>query len=484
MSPAEIGYSESEPWEGELRRVFRALRVVSAANKALTVASDVAAWLKQVCQTAVETGGYRMAWVGFAEVDEEKLVRPVAHAGFEAGYLENNPITWKDEARGRGPAGIAIRTGKYYVARDILKDSAFRLWREEAVLHGYKSSIALPLSGEGSAFGVLAMYAEEVNAFGPREIEVLKELADDLAYGLVVVFRTSVQRQSATEALAESERKLEHAERISHLAQWNRDLETNVLTWSDELYRILGLKPQERVFRFAEFAELIHPDDRARIVKFAGEVATRLGRFHLDYRVIRPDGQVRYLHGEGETVRDRADRPARTVGFIQDVTEQHLAKVALENANRSLEAKNIALREVLANIESERGKIGQRVTRNVEEMILPLVQSLKQGAARRQRRAIDQIENSLREIISPFVDELAGAIKSLTPTELRVCTYIKRGLAVKEIAELEHLSPETIAAHRRNIRRKLHIANRKINLTSYLREIYRHPPAHASKHIG
>jgi hypothetical protein len=64
---------EPKPWEAELRRVHRALRVVSAANKSLTIASDVVAWLNQVCHTAVEVGGYRMAWVGFAEQEEERM---------------------------------------------------------------------------------------------------------------------------------------------------------------------------------------------------------------------------------------------------------------------------------------------------------------------------------------------------------------------------------------------------------------------------
>src|SRR5271156_3297484 len=122
--------SNPEPWEAELRRVNSALRVVSAANKALTVASDVIAWLKQVCQSAVVVGGYRVAWVGFAEPDEKKSARPVAHAGFGAGYLETVKITWKDEPGGRGPAGTAIRTGKYCIARNIPNDPAFDPWRE------------------------------------------------------------------------------------------------------------------------------------------------------------------------------------------------------------------------------------------------------------------------------------------------------------------------------------------------------------------
>jgi PAS domain S-box-containing protein len=475
MSTAKSEYTEPTAWEVELQRVNGALRLVSACNKALTVATDVVAWLKQVCQSAVEVGGYRMAWVGFAESDEKKTVRPVAHAGFEAGYLETVKVTWNDEPGGRGPAGTAIRTGKYCIARDIPNDPAFDPWREAISQQGYKSSIALPLSSDGNPFGVLTLYSEEVDAFTEKEIEVLQELAHDLAYGLIVVFRLGIERRSATDSLQESQRRLRHAEEISHLVQWDRDLETNIIKWSDDLYRMLGREPEKRTLQLREFLAMVHPDDRARVGKMADELVNGPGKFQVDYRIIRPDGQLRYIHGEGEIVRDDTGRPRRSVGFLQDVTEQQLAKIALEKANRSLETKNIALKEVLGNIEAEQGKIGLRVNKNVEEVILPLVQSLKQGATRRQQRAIDQIESSLREIISSFTDDLARAVKSLTPMELRVCTFIKRGLAVKEIAELEHLSPETISAHRRNIRRKLQIANRKINLASYLRTAFRAP---------
>jgi PAS domain S-box-containing protein len=425
----------------------------------------------------VDVGDYAMAWVGFAESDEKKLVRPVAQAGFDAGYLQTANITWKDEPHGRGPVGIAVRTGKHCLARDIPNDPAFDPWRNEIVREGYESAIALPLSGGGRTFGVLAMYAKEIDAFSPKEIEVLNELANDLAHGLIVVFRTGVQRQTATEALAESQRNLRRAGRISQLAHWDRDLATDVLTWSDELYRVLGLEPQKRIFRFPEFVQLVHPDDRANVLKAMAEAVPRLGPFHQDYRVIRPDGQMRYIHGEGEVIWDDAGRPCRTVGFLQDVTEHHLAKVALENANRSLETKNIALQEILANIEAERDKIGQWVNKNVGKIILPLLQSLKEGATRQQQRAVDEIEKCLAEIISPFIDEMAHAVRNLTPAELRICSFIKRGLGVKEIAELEHLSPETISAHRRNIRRKLQIAHRKVNLTSYLRNVLSDPPA-------
>jgi PAS domain S-box-containing protein len=442
-----------------------------------TISSDVVAWLNQVCRTAVEVGGYAMAWVGLAESAEQKVVRPVAHSGGDLRCLETADFIWTDESCGRCPAVIAIRTGKHCLARNIPGDPASGPCLNGVVRKGYESAIALPLSGDEPVFGVLAVYAKKVDAFGPREIEVLEKLASDLAHGLTVIFRRGVQRKSVTEALEQSERKLHQAERISQLAQWDRDLVTNVLTCSDGLCRILGLEPQRRISRFPEFLERVHPDDRASIIEVANQAMRTLASFHIDYRIIRPDGQVRFIHGEGEIIPDDAGRPRRLIGFLHDVTEHHLAKLALENANRSLEAKNIALHEILGNIEAERDKIRRQVNKNVGKIILPLLQSLKEGATRQQQRGIDEIEKCLLDIVSPFIDEMDRAVRNLTPAELRVCSFIKRGLGVKEIAELEHLSPETIAAHRRNIRRKLQIAHRKVNLTSYLRNVLSDSPA-------
>lgn len=82
------------------------------------------------------------------------------------------------------------------------------------------------------------------------------------------------------------------------------------------------------------------------------------------------------------------------------------------------------------------------------------------------------MEKALEEIVSPFVDKVARDVSSLTPTEIRICTFVRRGMAVKEIADVEHLSPETIAAHRRSIRRKLGLSHRKVNLGSYLQTIF------------
>jgi PAS domain S-box-containing protein len=182
--------------QAELGRMNRALRTLSACNQLLVRAPDEESLLEQTCRILVEQGGYRMAWVGFAENDEAKTVRPVARAGFDEGYLESAGISYADTERGRGPTGTAIRTGKPVIARFISADPNFAPWREEALKRGYASSVALPISVGNDTRGALTVYSETPDAFGTEERELLTELADDLAYGITSL-RTREEREKA-----------------------------------------------------------------------------------------------------------------------------------------------------------------------------------------------------------------------------------------------------------------------------------------------
>ncbi|MBC7337768.1 MAG: GAF domain-containing protein, partial [Clostridia bacterium] len=168
-------------------------------NEAVVRAADEATLLKEICCLLVQDGGYRLAWVGFAEQDAARTVRPVAYAGFEEGYLDTVNITWHDSERGRGPTGTAIRSGRPAVVKNMLTDPAYTPWREEATRRGYASSIALPLTAEGHTFGALNIYAPKPDAFAPEEVELLCRLADDLAFG--------IQALRTQKALRESEAK-------------------------------------------------------------------------------------------------------------------------------------------------------------------------------------------------------------------------------------------------------------------------------------
>lgn len=170
--------------ERELRRLSRTMRALSNSSQAMMRASDESSYLKEVCKIVVEDCGHEMVWIGFAEDDEQKTVRPVASAGFESGYLDALHITWADSDRGRGPTGRAIRTGQPALCRNMLTDPEFEPWRAAALQRGYASSIVFPLMVEGRAIGAVNIYSREPDPFSPDEVNLLAELAADLAYGL------------------------------------------------------------------------------------------------------------------------------------------------------------------------------------------------------------------------------------------------------------------------------------------------------------
>ena len=198
--------SERVKKEEELHRLNRTLRAHSHSDQALMRATTEAEYLAEVCRIVVQDCGHAMVWIGFAEDDDEKSVRPVAFAGFDKQYLDSLHITWADTERGRGPTGKAIRTCQPCGSQNMLTDPDFVPWREEAIRRGYRSSLVLPLLADGKAFGSLNIYSREPESFSVEEVELLSALAADLSYGIRTI-RLSEAHSRAMQALRESEQR-------------------------------------------------------------------------------------------------------------------------------------------------------------------------------------------------------------------------------------------------------------------------------------
>jgi len=213
-----IDITERVRAEEGLHTVNRALRVLSGCNQALIHAATEPELLRDICRVIVDVGGYRLAWVGFAEHDPGKTVRPVALAGVDAGYLDSITVTWADTVQGRGPTGTAIRTGNPGIVRNMLTDPRYAPWRAEATERGYASAIALPLIADAQPFGALNIYAKEPDAFDAEEVTLLSELADDLAYGIRAL-RTRAERGRAEEELGRQRDALYQSEKLAAMGQ-------------------------------------------------------------------------------------------------------------------------------------------------------------------------------------------------------------------------------------------------------------------------
>jgi signal transduction histidine kinase/DNA-binding response OmpR family regulator len=213
----------------QVRRANRAHLAISSCNQAVVRAADETSLLREVCRTVVEVAGYRLCWVGYAEHDEARTVRPVAQAGYEEGYLKTVNITWADTERGRGPVGTAIRTCEPAPFQNVAVDPCFAPWREEALKRGYAATLGVPLLADGGVLGVLAIYAAEPDAFDAEEVGLLHALANDLAYGITAL-RTRAERRRAVEALRQAHDELERrvGERTAELARANALLRQEV----------------------------------------------------------------------------------------------------------------------------------------------------------------------------------------------------------------------------------------------------------------
>ena len=252
--------TERTKQEAELRQFNRILRALSKSSQALVRAKNESEFLEQVCRIVVKDCGHAMVWVGYAENDADKSVRPIAWAGFDDGYLDTLHLTWNDTERGRGPTGTAIRTGKFTVCKNMLSDPALLPWREQAARRGYASSIALPLTADGTAFGALTIYSKKPDPFSSDEINLLSELTSDLTQGITAIRETEARVQ-AEAALRKS---------ADDLTRSNRDLEQFAYVASHDLQEPLRAVAGFMGILGRQYGEKLDADARDYIAEAVG----------------------------------------------------------------------------------------------------------------------------------------------------------------------------------------------------------------------
>jgi len=179
--------TERRALEEEYTRLARVQRALQVANHALLRAQSEDELFRGICNVIVEAGGYRMANIAVARYDEQKSIYFPAIAGHDSGYLAGAAITWSDAPTGRGPTGMAIKTGEIQVNQNFATNPAMAPWAAEALKRNYQSSIALPLRHGHAVFGALTVYASQPNAFDTQEVSLLADLADDISYGVTAL---------------------------------------------------------------------------------------------------------------------------------------------------------------------------------------------------------------------------------------------------------------------------------------------------------
>ena len=333
--------TERKRAEVEIAGVNRALRILSDTNQALIHIPDEATLLNEICRIAVDVGGYRLAWIGFAQHDEAKTLRPVAHAGFDSGYIESAKVTWADNEHGRGPGGAAIRTGRPCMARNIPEDTDFAPWREAAIQRGYKSIIALPLISEGQTLGVLGIYSVNANAFNAKEVEILKEMANDLAFGITVL-RTRVKRDQTAVALQESEERYRLIAENTADTIAVSDLNLHPTYFSPSILKLRGFTVEEAMIQ--PLNQTLTPDSLQRASKmFADQMALESSETAdpartalIELEEYCKDGSTIWVELAASFLRDNKFKPTGILTVTRNITKRKEAEESLRNSEGRL----------------------------------------------------------------------------------------------------------------------------------------------------
>ncbi len=219
----------------------------------------------------------------------------------------------------------------------------------------------------------------------------------------------------------------------------------------------------------------LHPDDRKRVITAWDKAVKKGVKFDIEFRIRNSDGAYRWFKTRAIPVCDADGMVVKWFGSNTDIDDLKRAEEALRDSEEklrvqkeALEQKNIAIREIMEQIGAEKFRIREDILSNVDKVLLPTLRKLRAKASRIERRHISVLESSIKGLASSFGRAMSEVIGKLTPREVEICSMIRRRLTNKEMAKMLHISRRSVETHRHNIRKKLGLANRKVNLTSYL----------------
>jgi PAS domain S-box-containing protein len=428
---------QDTPQDTELRRLNRTLKALSNSSQAMVRAENEQEYLKKVCRIVVADCGHKLVWIGFAEEDEGKTVRPVAHAGFEEGYCETLKISWADTERGRGPTGTAIRTGKPSICKNMLTDPAFAPWREQALKRGYASSIVLPLLAGNKAFGAINIYSKDADPFSEEEVALLTELAGDISYGIMAL-RVRSARDDAEKKLREERNFSNAVIQTTGGLIVGLDKEGRIRLFNRACEKAMGYLFDEVKGRpFWDF--LLIPEERGPVKKvFAGimDGSVNAEMEFENYWVTR-DGSLRWIRWANSALKDEKGNVTLVLGTGIDITEQTLSRRKIEELNSYLTKKAADLAGMNKDLEA----ISNTVTHGLQKPVSILREH--------SRRLLDDYGEN-------FDKKGKELLRSLDDGVRRMGRIIEKILALSRITHKElWFQPVDLSAHAAEVLQEL-----------------------------
>jgi diguanylate cyclase (GGDEF)-like protein/PAS domain S-box-containing protein len=297
----------------------RALQTLSEGNQVLVHARDEESLIAELCQAVVTAGAYPLTWVGYVEHDDAQTVRIAACAG-RTQILEGVEFGWGDDELGMGPIGAAIRSGEVAIENNMLTMTTASWRREHLKKFDLRSMCVFPIKLHGDTLGIIAIYSDQFNYFGPDEVETLNELAAELAYG--------IERLRDSERLKQNEQFVREAEERFRLAFEHNmapmlfsDLSDRVIAVNDSFVRMVGFSREELMGNDSKL--FTYPED----VGITEETLVRLSSEQIDQmryikRYLRKDGRIIVSEVSRSPARDSTGKILYFVSSERDITEE------------------------------------------------------------------------------------------------------------------------------------------------------------------
>jgi len=318
--------TERKNAERSVEQLNRVYAVLSDINQTIVREKDPARMLAAACRISVEKGHFALAWIGL--LDAENHLQIAAHAGADAETLGvvRDLIGRAGQAPGCFVTHAALTVGSVSVCNEVATHPEAAPWREAALSRGYRAMASLPLTSASRVIGTFNLYSTEPGLFDADELRLLEELATDVAFALQVT-EQEAERRRVEHALGESEQRFRQlAESIKEVF-WMTELATGKMLYLSPAYEAIWGRSCASVCESPDlWFEAIHPEDRSRVAAARLETAAS---YDEEYRVVRPDGGVRWVRDRAFPVHDARGQVMRRAGVAEDVTSRHLAQSEL-----------------------------------------------------------------------------------------------------------------------------------------------------------